>query len=165
MLSSSQFLLPLTSLLLRPLYSHLSNTPNTSTTPHTTPHTTHHTTQHICKDNNANPTWDESFYLYVRDPSSAVLSLRVMDKDIFKEDGVMGVGAISVKELQVHFHFYFSISFSFLFFIFIFHFHFSFFIFIFIFHFSFSFSFSISFSFFCSFGVFLCMRRSQYRCW
>ena len=46
--------------------------------------------------------WDESFFLYVKDPSSAVLSLRVMDKDLFKEDGVMGLGVISVKELQVN---------------------------------------------------------------
>ena len=56
----------------------------------------------LLKDNNANPVWDESFFLYVKDPSSAVLSLRVMDKDLFKEDGVMGLGVISVKELQVN---------------------------------------------------------------
>ena len=45
--------------------------------------------------------WDESFYLYVKDPSTAVLSFRAMDKDLFKDDDLMGVGAISVRELQV----------------------------------------------------------------
>jgi hypothetical protein len=52
------------------------------------------------KDNCATATWDQSFYLYVKDPQTATLSFRAMDKDLFKEDDMMGMGAISVKELQ-----------------------------------------------------------------
>ena len=45
--------------------------------------------------------WDQSFYLYVKDPESAALTFRAMDKDLFKDDDLLGLGAISVKELIV----------------------------------------------------------------
>ena len=53
------------------------------------------------QDNNASPVWDQSFYLYVKDPESAALTFRAMDKDLFKDDDLLGLGAISVKELIV----------------------------------------------------------------
>lgn len=53
------------------------------------------------QDNNASPVWDQSFYLYVKDPGSAALTFRAMDKDLFKDDDLLGLGAISVKELIV----------------------------------------------------------------
>lgn len=39
--------------------------------------------------------------MYVKDPASAALSFRAMDKDLFSEDDLLGLGAISVQELQV----------------------------------------------------------------
>lgn len=57
------------------------------------------------QDNNAAPVWDQSFYLYVKDPESAALTFRAMDKDLFKEDDLLGLGAISVKELIVSIEF------------------------------------------------------------
>lgn len=71
-----------------------SNTSNTSTN-NTLPYTI------TLQDNNAAPVWDQSFYLYVKDPESAALTFRAMDKDLLKEDDLLGLGAISVKELIV----------------------------------------------------------------
>jgi C2 domain len=52
------------------------------------------------RSNTKKPHWDESFYMYVADPNSATLTFRVLDREVFTEDQLIGVGAIAVAELQ-----------------------------------------------------------------
>ena len=52
------------------------------------------------KDNTVKPVWNESFYLYVTDPATAMLTFTALDRDVFKADDLLGVGSMSVTELQ-----------------------------------------------------------------
>ena len=52
------------------------------------------------RDNTVKPVWNESFYLYVTDPSLATLTFTALDRDLLKEDDLLGVGSMSVAELQ-----------------------------------------------------------------
>ena len=51
--------------------------------------------------NSLTPVWNQSCFLFVSDPSTAVLSFRVMDKDFFKRDDLIGDGQMSIKEMLV----------------------------------------------------------------
>ena len=44
--------------------------------------------------------WNESFYLYVSDPSSATLALTALDRDVFSEDDLLGAGSMAVADLR-----------------------------------------------------------------
>ena len=44
--------------------------------------------------------WNESFYLYVSDPSSATLAFTALDRDMFSDDDFLGVGSMSVADLR-----------------------------------------------------------------
>jgi C2 domain len=52
------------------------------------------------KGNTKKPQWDESFYMYVADPDTATLAFRALDREIFREDQLIGVGAVAVAELR-----------------------------------------------------------------
>jgi len=45
------------------------------------------------------PTWNETLRLFVRDPGSDTLRLRVMDEDFIKEDDTLGVALLSLADL------------------------------------------------------------------
>lgn len=51
------------------------------------------------KVNTPRPVWNESYFLYVKDTSTANVSFTVMDKDVYKEDDLIGVGSIPVSAL------------------------------------------------------------------
>jgi hypothetical protein len=51
------------------------------------------------KKNDNMPEWQEPFSLYVRgDPDDATLRFHVFDEDLFKEDNLVGVGEVSLKQ-------------------------------------------------------------------
>ena len=52
------------------------------------------------RDNTVKPVWNESFYLYVTDPTLATLTFTALDRDVLKEDDLLGVGSMSVADLQ-----------------------------------------------------------------
>eukprot|EP01041_Mallomonas_annulata_P008169 gene8169-16790_t len=51
------------------------------------------------KANTADPVWDETFFLYVKDASIANLTFTVMDKDLYKEDDFIGTASLSIADV------------------------------------------------------------------
>lgn len=44
------------------------------------------------------PTWGETFFLYIMDPSTCQLNFTLMDKDYFKSDDIIGYGSFTVAD-------------------------------------------------------------------
>lgn len=51
------------------------------------------------KQNTAKPEWNETFTLYAKDPYSTVLKVVVKDKDLLREDDVLGCGKFNLGNL------------------------------------------------------------------
>lgn len=49
--------------------------------------------------NQNNPVWNEGCNLYVRSTESAYLAVTVLDKDVFKEDDIIGTGLLKISDL------------------------------------------------------------------
>lgn len=61
---------------------------------------TPNTSSHIQKGESS-CVWNENLFLYWRNLSQAVIAVQVFDKDIFKEDDLIGIGEIPIEFLQV----------------------------------------------------------------